>query len=85
MAADAQDLQDCKTKLLSTDGVFRQLVQEHHDLDQRINQFSQIAFLTEQQQFEESALKKKKLALKDRIESMLRGQRTGEPVPASSH
>ena len=85
MAADAQDLQDLKKQLLSTDGEFRQMVQEHHDLDERINQFSRLAFLTEQQQFEESALKKRKLALKDRIETILRGQRPGVPVPAPSH
>jgi uncharacterized protein YdcH (DUF465 family) len=88
MAADAQDLQGFKDRLLSTDGEFRQLVQEHHDLDERINQFSRLAFLSEQQQFEESAPKKKKLALKDRIEGILRG-RPGDAgvagIPAPAH
>jgi uncharacterized protein YdcH (DUF465 family) len=85
MAADAQDLQDDKASLLRDDGEFRQLVLAHHTLDERINDLSHLSHLTEQQHLEEMALKKQKLALKDRIEAILRSHRSGVPAPASSH
>jgi uncharacterized protein YdcH (DUF465 family) len=63
-----------------TDEEYRQLVTEHHDLDQRIRQFSSLAYLTDAQRYEETALKKRKLALKDRIEAI----RRGVPMPGLS-
>lgn len=70
--ADAQLSDDATVKevLTGTGDTFRDLVTEHHRLDERIRQLSTFPYLTEQQQFEESALKKQKLALKDRIEAM---------------
>jgi uncharacterized protein YdcH (DUF465 family) len=53
---------------------FQELVSEHHELDERLRQFSNLAYLTGDQQYEESFLKKRKLALKDRIEALRRGQ-----------
>jgi uncharacterized protein YdcH (DUF465 family) len=63
-----------KTKdvLLRTDEAFRQLVTEHHELDERIRRLSSLAYISDQQHYEEIALKKRKLALKDRIEAMMR-------------
>ena len=58
--------------LLENHDEFRQLVYEHHALDERIHDLSRITYLTDQQQFEETALKKRKLALKDRIETIVR-------------
>jgi uncharacterized protein YdcH (DUF465 family) len=58
--------------LLESHDEFRQLVSEHHRLDARIQQLSSLSYLTNQQQFEEVSLKKRKLALKDRIESIVR-------------
>jgi uncharacterized protein YdcH (DUF465 family) len=58
--------------LLENHDEFRQLVSEHHRLDERIRQLSNLSYLTDQQQFEEISLKKRKLALKDRIESIVR-------------
>lgn len=77
--ADAQlpetttDLAVKKDALLRVDETFRQLVTEHHQLDERIHQLSAFPHLTDQQHYEETSLKKMKLALKDRIEAMLRG------------
>jgi len=65
---------DVKNSLLRTDDAFRQLVSEHQALDERIRQLSTLPFLTDQQQYEEISLKKKKLALKDRIEAIVRGR-----------
>ena len=73
--ADAQlPIKDeVKASLLRTDEGFRQLVTEHLELDERIRQLSTFGYLTNQQQYEEVSLKKRKLALKDRIEAMIRG------------
>jgi len=75
--ADAQlpdKTTDAKDVLLRTDEGFRQLVSEHLRLDERIHHLSSLAHLTDQQQYEEISLKKQKLALKDRIEAILRGR-----------
>ena len=68
--------------LLERHDEFRQLVFEHHQLDERIQQLSNLAYLTGQQQFEEASLKKKKLALKDRMQSILRQYHTESPPSA---
>jgi len=61
--------------LRTTSEELRQLVAEHHDLDERIHRLSTTTYLTHQQQLEEVQLKKRKLALKDRIQALLRGAR----------
>ena len=58
--------------LLENHDEFRQLVSEHHRLDEHIRRLSALPYLSDQQRFEEVALKKRKLALKDRIESIVR-------------
>jgi uncharacterized protein YdcH (DUF465 family) len=63
---------DVKEVLLRTDENFRQLVSEHHRLDEIIHRLSSLTHLTDQQQYEKISLKKKKLALKDRIEAIVR-------------
>jgi hypothetical protein len=65
--------------LLENHDEFRQLVSEHHELDERIQQLSNLSYLTGPQQFEEIALKKRKLALKDRIETILRQHHAVSP------
>ena len=79
--ADAQLSPDpVRAVLLESHEEFRQLASEHHQLDERIHQLSSLAYPTDQQQFEEAFLKKKKLALKDRMQSILR-QHYSEPPP----
>ena len=73
--ADAQlPLGEVKAELFRTNETFRQLVSEHQDLGAEISRLSTQSFPSDQEQFEEAALKKKKLLLKDRIEAMVRGQ-----------
>ena len=67
---------DTKDALLRTDETFRQLVSEHQQLDERIRHLSTFGHLTPQQEYEQVSLKKQKLALKDRIEAILRGRVT---------
>jgi uncharacterized protein YdcH (DUF465 family) len=71
---------DVKESLLRTDEAFRQLVSEHHDLDQQIRHLSTLHYLTDQQQYEATSMKKRKLALKDRIEAMVRARDAGNPT-----
>jgi uncharacterized protein YdcH (DUF465 family) len=64
---------EVKATLLKTDEGFRQLVTEHQALDEQIRHLSSYPFPSDQQQVEEVQLKEKKLAVKDRIEAILRG------------
>jgi uncharacterized protein YdcH (DUF465 family) len=70
------DPTDVKDVLLRTNEDFRQLASEHHELDERIQQLARLAYLTDQQQYEEISLKKRKLALKDRMAEIMR-----QPLP----
>jgi uncharacterized protein YdcH (DUF465 family) len=79
--SDAQLSQDedVKNVLLRNDETFRQLVSQHHELDERIRQLSSSPHLSDQQQLDEIALKKQKLALKDRIAARLHGHTVDTP------
>ena len=78
------DFEELKQKLLESNDEFRQLATQHHDLDERIHSLATRPYLSEPEQLEEATLKKKKLYLKDQMESMLRQFRTRvEPVHVS--
>ncbi len=85
--ADAQLPQDddVRAVLLRNDETFRQLVADHQALDEQIHRLSELSHLTDQQQIEESALKKKKLALKDRIAGIIRGHYAGAARSMPQH
>ena len=61
---------DVKTSALRNSQDLQQLVSEHHNLDEQIRHLSSKTYLTDAQQYEEVELKKRKLALKDRIEGL---------------
>jgi len=73
-----------KEALLQSSEDFRQLVSEHQALDHEIRHLSSLSFLTDEQQYKEASLKKRKLALKDQIEAILREQRNGSVSQAGS-
>lgn len=66
------DFEELKRKLLQTDEEFRRLASQHHDLDEKIHSLAARHYLTEPEQIEESTLKKRKLQLKDQMETILR-------------
>jgi uncharacterized protein YdcH (DUF465 family) len=72
---------DRSAAALQTPDELQRLISEHHELDDRIHHLSSLSYLTDQQQFEQTRLKKRKLALKDRIEGLLRG--LARPAPDS--
>jgi uncharacterized protein YdcH (DUF465 family) len=76
------DFEELKRKLLQTDEEFRQLATQHQDLDEKIHNLAARHYLSEPEQLEETRLKKRKLALKDQMEDILRRHRTDS---ASSH
>ena len=79
------DFEELKRKLLQNDEEFRQLATKHQDLDQRLHNYAERHYLTEPEQVEEVTLKKQKLQLKDRMESILRRYGTNqEAAPARS-
>ena len=61
--------------LLQTDEEFTQLAAQHHQLEDRLHELTSKHYLSEPEQVEEVTLKKRKLALKDRMESILRQHR----------
>ena len=69
---NAAETQDVKSLLIKSDDGFRQLVEQHHQLDDRLHQLAERHYLSDTEQLEEATLKKKKLALKDRMEEMAR-------------
>ena len=71
------DFEELKRQLLQSNDEFRQLVTLHHDLDERIHNLAARQYLSEPEQLEEVTLKKKKLQLKDQMESILREHRGG--------
>ncbi len=82
MTADSPDLRNL---LIQTDGEFRQLANRHRELDDRLHELSDKQYLSEPEQVEQVTLKKRKLQLKDRMEDILRRNRTvSEPRTLSA-
>ena len=76
------DFEAMKQQLLEKNDEFRQLASQHHDLDERIHNLAARPYLSEPEQLEEVTLKKRKLHLKDQMESMLRHWQADGPSPA---
>ena len=51
---------------------FQQLSRRHQELDERLVSLTEKLFLTDEEKVEEVTLKKKKLAIKDRMAHMIR-------------
>ena len=68
----AADTQEVKSLLTQSDDHYRHLVEEHHQLDNRLHELTDKHYLSSSEQIEEVTLKKRKLALKDRMEEMAR-------------
>jgi uncharacterized protein YdcH (DUF465 family) len=60
-----------KEQLMTTDPEFRELVREHGRYEQRLSELSALAYPSDEEQLEETTLKKKKLAIKDQIYSLM--------------
>ena len=72
MNAERHDLEEA---LLARDPEFNELVSQHHQLEDRLHELAAKHYLSEPEQVEEVTLKKRKLQVKDRMESILRQHR----------
>jgi uncharacterized protein YdcH (DUF465 family) len=61
------DEKQLKQLLLKKNQEFRKLYEEHQSYEKKLEKFKSKSFLTEEEELEERELKKRKLALKDRM------------------
>ena len=69
-----------KEELMNQDPEFRELVREHTRYEQRLSVLSALAYPSDEEQLEEVTLKKKKLALKDQMYSIMTQHQKGQSV-----
>lgn len=63
------------------DDEYRKLQEQHHEYESRLGELASKAVLNEEEQVEETTLKKKKLQLKDRMQEIARRYRGGSAHP----
>ncbi|HEX8710111.1 MAG TPA: YdcH family protein [Pyrinomonadaceae bacterium] len=60
-----------KEQLMLSDPEFRELVREHTRYEERLSELTALAYPSDEEQLEEITLKKKKLAIKDQMYSIM--------------
>ena len=60
-----------KEELMNQNPEFRELAREHTRYEQRLSELSALAYPSDEEQLEEVTLKKKKLAIKDQMYSLM--------------
>jgi uncharacterized protein YdcH (DUF465 family) len=60
-----------KEELMNRDPEFRELAREHTRYEERLRELTALAYPSDEEQLEEVPLKKKKLALKDQMYSLI--------------
>jgi hypothetical protein len=67
-----------KDELMTSNSEFRELVREHGRYEERLSELGALTYPSDEEQLEEVTLKKKKLAIKDQMYSlMLQHEKTG--------
>jgi uncharacterized protein YdcH (DUF465 family) len=66
-----------KDTLLLQNEEYRRLDEQHHEYESRLVTLTEKVVLSDEEQLEETTLKKKKLQLKDRMEAIARQAREG--------
>jgi uncharacterized protein YdcH (DUF465 family) len=66
---------DLKAELIKTDDEFRRLYEEHQEYERRLHDINQKTLLSQDDEIEEKKIKLHKLALKDKMEHLLRMHR----------
>ena len=69
-----------KEELINRDPEFRELAREHTRYEQRLSELSSLAYPSDEEQLEEVTLKKKKLALKDQMYSIMMQHQKAESL-----
>ena len=60
-----------RDELIKQNSTFRDLVQQHQNYEKRLSELAHLSYPSEDEQIEESTLKKKKLLIKDEIYEMM--------------
>ena len=60
-----------RDELLKSNNAFRELVHQHEDFEKRLSELAHLTYPNDEEQLEEVTLKKRKLAIKDEIYSMM--------------
>ena len=69
MERNAQE--ELKAHLMATSDEYRQLSSQHSDFARKLDDLESLPHLTDEQQLEETRLKKLKLRLKDQMEAIM--------------
>jgi uncharacterized protein YdcH (DUF465 family) len=72
---DFSETEALKEHLLANDSQFATLVLEHRQYEKRLSELAALHYPSADEQIEESTLKKKKLYLKDQMETIMRRYR----------
>ena len=67
---------ELKEYLLSADPHFRDLVNEHRRYEERLSQLAALSYPNDDELIEEKSLKKRKLFIKDQMETILQQYRS---------
>jgi uncharacterized protein YdcH (DUF465 family) len=67
-----------KEQLMTNDPEFRELAREHGRYEERLSELSALAYPSTEEQLEEVTIKKKKLALKDQMQSIMLQHQRGQ-------
>lgn len=68
---DSLVMDSVKDELMKENQQFRDLVQQHQSFEKRLSELANLHYPSDEEQFEESLIKKKKLAVKDEIYAMM--------------
>jgi len=60
-----------RDELIKQNSAFRDLVQQHQTYEKRLSELAHLSYPSEDEQLEETTLKKKKLMIKDEIYAMM--------------
>jgi uncharacterized protein YdcH (DUF465 family) len=69
-----------KEELMNRDPEFRELAREHTRYEERLSELTALAYPSDEEQLEEVTLKKKKLALKDQMYSLIMQHQKSQSV-----
>ena len=68
-----------RESLLAGNDEYRRLDQQHHEFESRLSALADKAVLNDDEQVEETTLKKRKLQVKDKMEAIARQARAAHP------
>lgn len=65
------DVVDVKEHLIQTDEGFRKLAEQHEEYERQLKVMLHRPYLSERDQLQETVIKKKKLAVKDQMQTLI--------------